>query len=73
MLRHEPENASPLEIQHHHMRFTASRELEIDNPHFSKSIVHILARDRVKFRLAWSSEVWYRARVWLIVTAMIAA
>jgi hypothetical protein len=55
------------------MLFTASRELENDNSHLSKSIVHILARDRVKFRLAWSSEVWYRARVWLIVTAMIAA
>ena len=58
MLRHALEMPARFEMQHHAMLFTASREPENDNPHLSKSIVHILARDRVKFRLAWSSEVW---------------
>ena len=73
MLRYEPEMLACLKCDTTPCYSPASRELENDNPHLSKSIVHILARDRVKFRLAWSSELWYRARVWLIVTATIAA
>ena len=73
MLSHAPETPDRLERNATYAVHRFEGKAENDNPHLSRSIVHILARDRVKFRLAWSSEVWYRARVWLIVTAMIAA